>query len=400
MTDAAPLFGAALVAGATCARVYRGGVTLNDHAVAAMVTGCIAIWPIVWLGAVQAGAAHPLLAAVLAVGAVSQYGLFHVLDQRRDAGPSIWVARLAQPAYAFSLWTGLLLILHAPWAILHGGSVLWPGRLLWIPATLALWGTAWTYLAGRAVRRYTLPLATLPRPVRVVHLSDVHASPTMRRADLFAMVARTNAQRPDLVVVTGDLVMPFSEDEHDALLDALASIEAPTICCPGNHDLPIRDRLRDELAARGVRLLVDERVVIDVGEAKVEVVGVDFHWVDAKNHLGAALAALPPAHGAQARLLLAHDPRLFRWVPEGRFDLVLSGHTHGGQVGTDMFGVPWSVLRPMGVLDQGWWRRGATRLYVHRGNWQTGLPPRMGIASEVVAVDLGGEGEGPTARPA
>jgi predicted MPP superfamily phosphohydrolase len=82
--------------------------------------------------------------------------------------------------------------------------------------------------------------------------------------------------------------------------------------------------------------------------------------------------------------LLAHDPRLFAWVPDGRFDLVLSGHTHGGQVGTDMFGVPWSVLRLFGVYDQGAFRRGATHLWVHRGNWHTGLPPRMGIATEVV----------------
>ena len=126
---------------------------------------------------------------------------------------------------------------------------------------------------------------------------------------------------------------------------------------------------------------------------RLEVVGVNFHWTEARDRLLSALGRLPPAPGAHARVLLAHDPRLFRWVPEDRFDLVLSGHTHGGQVGADMFGVPWSVLRPLGVHDQGWWRRGRSLLYVHRGNWYTGLPPRMGIAGEIALFRLGAPGE-------
>jgi hypothetical protein len=133
-------------------------------------------------------------------------------------------------------------------------------------------------------------------------------------------------------------------------------------------------------------MLVDRAAVLSVRGIRVELVGVDFHWRDAREHLDRALAALPPAP-ADLRVLLAHDPRLFRWVPEDRFHLVLSGHTHGGQFGTDMFGIPWSVLRLFGVYDQGWWTRGPCRLYVHRGNWDTGLPPRMGIAGEVVVIE-------------
>ena len=53
-----------------------------------------------------------------------------------------------------------------------------------------------------------------------------------------------------------------------------------------------------------------------------------------------------------------------------------------------MFGIPWSVLRLPGFYDQGFFEKGDTRLYVHRGNWHTGLPPRMGVAAEIVLFEL------------
>ncbi|MDP6932480.1 MAG: phosphodiesterase, partial [Myxococcota bacterium] len=181
--------------------------------------------------------------------------------------------------------------------------------------------------------------------------------------------------------------MPFAEEEHGFLVDALGSIEAPVFCCAGNHDLPVLDRLVEELEAVGAPLLVDESRSVRLGQDVVEVVGVNFHWRDARGELLAAIEGLPPT-SAGYRILMAHDPRLFGWVPEGRFDLVLSGHTHGGQVGTNMFGIPWSVLRLFGVYDQGFFHRGPSRLYVHSGNWFTGLPPRMGIAGEVAVHRL------------
>lgn len=381
--------GGVVVAGATVARVYRGGTTLNDHAVAAVVTGCVAIYPLLWVGAVGAGvsgAAAAALGAVLGVAAVSLYGLFHVLDRRRDAGGLMWLARLSQPAFAFSLWCGLLLMLRAPYAAWTGASVLWPGAWLALPAGLAVWGYAWTFL-GHREREHDVPVARLPGAFRIAHLSDVHASPTMRRVDLDRLIARTNATEADLVVVTGDLIMPFSEDDHDFLVEALAALRAPTLVCLGNHDLPVADRLIAGLGRVGIRTLVDEAAVVSSRGVDVEVVGVNFHWRDARGNLTRALEALPP-RPAHARVLLAHDPRLFAWLPEGRFDLMLSGHTHGGQVGTDMFGVGWSVLRPLGVYDQGSFCRGGTRLWVHRGNWHTGLPPRMGVATELVVHRL------------
>ncbi len=390
---------ALLVAAGTVARVYRGGTTLNDHAVAAVVSGCVAVYPVLWGGALGSGIQGPALWAlggVLLSGMLGIYALFHVLDLRRDPGALIGLARLSQVAYAFSLWMGLLLILRAPLVLAAGGglaALCWPGLWGLLPLGLALWGAFWTYSQGEIVREHRIPISTLGgSELRLVHLSDLHVGPTMRRQELRRLFQQTNALSPDLVVITGDLLMPYSEQAHDFLLDELRSLRSPVLCCPGNHDLPVLERFRQELDEVGTPLLVDEARVVEVGGRRVEVVGVNFHWTEARARLLETLHRLPPAPGVHARVLLAHDPRLFRWVPGDRFDLVLSGHTHGGQVGTDMFGLPWSVLRPLGVHDQGFWKKGRALLYVHRGNWTTGLPPRMGIAGEIVLLRLGAEG--------
>ena len=381
------------LAGDTLRRVWRGGTTLNDHAVAAVVLGCFGIYPVLAWGAERAGVLGPALGLALAAGAVGIWGLFWVLDQRREAGPvGMGLARLSQLAYAMSLWTGLLLLLRAPVALALGAPLCWPGPLLALPLGLAAWGLCWTWARRFTLRRLRLPLDG-PGRLRVVQLSDLHASPVMRADHLDRLVDRVAALTPDLVVVTGDLVMPFSEQHHPQLLRALARLRAlaPVAAVPGNHDLPVAAVLGDELAALDVHWLVDQRCRLTLGADRVpvELVGLDFRWTGLDAQLAAVLAAAPPVPAA-ARLLLAHDPRVFRHVPPGRFTLVLSGHTHGGQVGLQMFGLRGSLLGLFGVADHGLFQRPGARMWVHAGNWHTGLPPRMGVAPELVVVDLAG----------
>lgn len=395
---------AAALALLTLVHVYRGGTTLNDHVVAAVVTGTHAVYPLLAWGAADAGA--PGLAGVCGaamLGNLGVWGLFFVLDRRREAGPLMPLAWLSQPAHAFSLWTGLLLCF---WIPVTGGArlltadlghPLWPGAWLLGPAALAVLGSTWTAL--RSNRRTTLRVPSGRRPLRVVHLSDLHASPVMQGPDLRRLVARANAERPDLVAITGDLLMPFSEQEHGYLLDALAGLAAPTVVVPGNHDLPVAETLAAELRALGLTWLADGATTLSLGVGRVEVVGMDFRWRGAEAHLAEVLAAHPPAEGVDHRLLLVHDPRVFRFVPPGRFDLVLSGHTHGGQLGLDLPGLHGSALGLLGAYDGDRFERDGTVLYVHRGNWHTGWPPRMGIAGELAVIDLGPAGEGRPGAP-
>ena len=386
---------------ATLRLVWRGGTTWNDHLVAVFVFLCLAVYPLTWVGARTAGADHPALWAALLLGVWGLWVLFHVLDQRREMhGWRVPVA-LSQVAYASALWGGLAwwiwwagcgVVSLGTGALVDLTTWMWPGWLLLVPLALSIWGTAFTVLAKDTVRVHTLDAWHGHRSLRIVHLSDLHCSPNTTSRDFARTAAAVRSLAPDLILATGDLVMPFSEDNHGWLLDFLGGFDVPVFACAGNHDLPVADTLGEALAARGVGWLRDRAEVVEInrpdGVLKVELVGVDFVWTDLAGHLLRLLDDLGPSPEADARLLLMHDPRAFDAVPEGRFDLVLSGHTHGGQVGTDMFGWPGSPLGWAGLYDQGLFERTGARLHVHRGNWHFGLPPRMGIATEVVAVDL------------
>ncbi len=406
--DATVCVASIVATAATLRHVWRGGTTLNDHAVAAVVAGCLAVYPTMWLGGRLAGSANTVLWGCCLLGVASIWVLFAVLDTRREQDRLRWAVMLSQVAYAYSLWLGLFVLLWWVVATILWGvgayhptvtSFLWPWPLFLLAGGLATWGLSWTWWSRDTVRRVSLPTWHGARAFRVVQLSDLHASPTTTGRDLRRTLGIARSLAPDLIVITGDLVMPFSERNHAFLLDALAEVGLPMAVCPGNHDLPVADVLARELGALGIHWLADERTVVSIDRGdhvlKVEVVGVDFVWKKLADHVDRVIDAMPRIDPVDGRLLLLHDPRGFPGVPAHRFDLVLCGHTHGGQVGTDMFGWPGSVLGAFGLYDQGYFEREGARMWVHRGNWHLGLPPRMGIGSEVLVVDFmpgGGSG--------
>jgi uncharacterized protein len=80
---------------------------------------------------------------------------------------------------------------------------------------------------------------------------------------------------------------------------------------------------------------------------------------------------------------MLHDLGAFKHVSRGEGDLVLSDHTHGGQVGLLSLGLQWTILRSLSSIpDHGLWTRGPDRLYVHRGQGHYGFPLRIGVPSE------------------
>lgn len=352
--------------------VYAVGRTLNDHFVAAVVSGCMGFYGfhLLWCPGRW----------IWVAGGVGIWGLFFAIH--RDRAPA-WM-RLAlgwpsQLAYAFALWGGLAWLIRLPLALLFDWDWMWASWWLGPPAVLAVLGTAQATRTRESLHR-------IPGlPGRLVQLSDLHASALMNHDELGPLIDRVNALEPRVVVITGDLVMPFSEADHGYLLQELGRLQAPVLCCPGNHDLPVLERLIDGLRGVGGELLVDEARDVD----GFYIAGVDFHWQDAQAQLQRGLMSLPPTPPDHFRVLMAHDPRLGAWLSSD-WDLVLSGHTHGGQVGTNMLGIRRSMLGLLGVRDQGWFplgEDGPMRHYVHAGNWFIGLPPRMGICGEIAVFD-------------
>jgi predicted MPP superfamily phosphohydrolase len=248
----------------------------------------------------------------------------------------------------------------------------------------------WWGLTRLAVRRLEVPLAGLPTALdgfTIAHLSDLHLDLVHGKRWLASVVQRTNGLSPDLIAITGDLaegsVAQFGKD-----VEPLRELSAPhgVFFVTGNHeyfhDLAGWMKLLPEL---GVRVLRNKRVAVPHGREGFDLAGVDDHDGGriAPGHgpdLEKALEGRDPAHPV---VLLAHQPRIMAEASRLGVDLVLSGHTHGGQIW------PFSYLV---YLQQPFVRglkvRGKTRLYLSSGTGFWGPPMRLGTTAEIALITL------------
>jgi predicted MPP superfamily phosphohydrolase len=269
----------------------------------------------------------------------------------------------------------------------------------WIPYALAAIGMAQSLSsrrdvvelvvgdgdAGEKVKPHRVGDYRRARPLRIVQITDPHLGTFMPISRLRAISERAVEQQPDLVLLTGDFLTMESQSDPTVLSDALAplkSLEGKAFACLGNHDLEAPDTVKSALADAGVRLLVDESIEVDTAAGQVQLLGVDFYWRGRDKRLPEICRAHPRAAGA-LRIMLLHDPAAFRHVPSGEADLVMSGHTHGGQLGLVSLGLSWTLIRAFSKSpDHGLWARGPDRLYVHRGTGHYGFPLRLGVPAE------------------
>ena len=383
-----------VVGALTLRALFGGGHTWNDHMLATAVMGCFGVYALLGLGALHAlsGRSQGLNLLALGLGVALLYPLFWALDAGADRGSGLlwWLVLASQPAYAFCFWSFLMLVPHAVWAWLRGGSPVWPGRWLLVPLALSVWGLVWVLGPWAQVREHRVVVDDLPGVVRLVHLSDFHYGPDLPELQLRAQLDKAMATQPDLIVVTGDLVDPFSDDPgaHDGLLEALDDLPVPLLICPGNHDTPYWELFRLELEAVGATVLDDEATVVPIRGTAVQVLGAGFRWGGVRASTEALLSAHPRLDGANLRILISHEPRVAEKAPADSFDLALAGHTHGGIPALDFLGWRVSALRLSGWLDQGFFDLPGGLLYVSEGSWIAGMPPRIGTAPEVAVFEL------------
>ncbi len=262
------------------------------------------------------------------------------------------------------------------------GSRAWPGRAAY---------ACWLARGGARGERVELTVPGLPAAadgLRIVQLSDFHAGPFLDEAALQPVLDLARSFEPHLLALTGDFI---TDTVDDARLLGRAFAEIPALlgkfAVYGNHDY--RGRREGELTAwlrrQGVRALRNEHVVIGHGGARVLLAGLE----DIEESRGADLqAALRCSDGREhVRVLLCHHPDVVDALPPGAFHLVLSGHSHGGQI----------VLPLLGPLARGWLPRrvrgdfdlpGGGRLHVNRGIGVLVAPWRVGAQAEVTCVTL------------
>jgi predicted MPP superfamily phosphohydrolase len=318
----------------------------------------------------------------------------HSLSLVRPAmRPLAYRALVSWPSAWFSAGT----LLALPWAIAIGLG--FEPLAAWLPYLVALVGVAQSLSArreevdlvvadghaGDAVRRHPRGEARVERPLGIVQITDPHLGPFMSVRRLRRICERAVAKRPDLVFLTGDFLTMESQRDQTILANALSplrALEGRVFACFGNHDHEAPDVVRAALEQAGVRLLVDAAEVVETAAGRVQVLGMDFHFRARKKRMLDVCERYPRVPGV-LRIVLLHDPGAFRHLPPGEADLVLSGHTHGGQVGLVSLGLPWTMLRLlMNAPDHGFWAHASNRLYVHRGTGHYGFPLRLGVPAE------------------
>jgi len=272
--------------------------------------------------------------------------------------------------------------------VAHLGPAAMPVWLALVPYAMALYGTSF---GARVLRRerVTIPVAGLPagwRGARIVQLSDLHSGRHITRQRLEAIARRAARLKPDLVVVTGDIVHNSPAFAPQAA-EAIASIPTKhgVFACLGNHDFWAgADAVDRELERAGVRVLRNDGVLLDRGGDGLWLCGVDDVW-SGRFDLRAALRGRPEG---TATVLLAHQPNTWPLAQELGVQLQLSGHTHGGQVALLWLHRSLSLARFITPFVAGLYRAGRSYLYVNRGAGSVMPMVRLGARPEVTELTL------------
>ena len=238
-----------------------------------------------------------------------------------------------------------------------------------------------------AIERQEIYLRRLPvglHGLRLVHLSDFHYGPLTDSKHLERAVKAANDLRPDVIVLTGDYI---SQDRIYAApcAELVGRLRARfgVYAVLGNHDHWTDAALiADLFQAEGIKVLVNEGLRLDLKGESFWLAGVDDTMVGLED-LPLALAG---SSDDEMKLLLAHNPIILRRAARAGVDLVLSGHTHGGQV--TLRPEKNRSGRPRRRLLRGLGRRGNTQIYVTRGLGTVVLPIRYGCPPEVSVLEL------------
>ena len=207
---------------------------------------------------------------------------------------------------------------------------------------------------------------------RIVHITDIHYKGN--RPYLKKVIETVNTLSPDFVCFSGDLVEKATYVKE--ALEILSSIQRPVYGVPGNHDYSSGasfDRIAQYCQSTGGAWLLNQETLSQDGQ--IQIIGAIGNQPQ-----------LPPLKQAIKRLLLVHYP-LFVDQLEGSFDLVLAGHSHGGQFRLPFWGalvLPYSV----GSYDLGLFQTKAGPLYVNPGIGTFSLPVRSWCRPEITVIEL------------
>jgi predicted MPP superfamily phosphohydrolase len=244
------------------------------------------------------------------------------------------------------------------------------------------------FRGGLGVTAQRIWLSDLPegfRGFRILQLSDIHHSLFVPLDQVAAVVELSNRLKPDLVALTGDFVS-YSRSSIEPVAEILGGLRARAgvLAVLGNHDFRVgADAIERALRRRRIQVLRNRNRLLHRRGDTLYLAGVDDYGYGAD--LGEALRGIPEDG---AKILLAHNPRLVTAAACRGIGLMLSGHTHGGQVNLPLLGTVYGRSPERMRFKMGWDRLGATQIYVSRGIGTIVLPLRWRCPAEVPLLEL------------
>lgn len=326
--------------------------------------------------------------AVVAVCVLAFSTLFLNFSHAIDRFP-MWLARVCYEVGNTSVFVLLYLVilfllmdlgrlLHiVPKTVLYAN---WYTAAAVTVLMVAVFAAGYANYMHKARHSVALPTAKVKaKGVKLVMMSDLHLGYHNNRKELARWVDMVNAERPDIVLLAGDVVdgslRPLREEDMAA---ELRRIKAPVYACLGNHEYYAGiDGSLDFYREAGITLLRDSAATV----GGITIVGRDDRSNRRRKSLGALMRGVDTSRYV---ILLDHQPYHLEQAERAGVDFQLSGHTHHGQ----MWPISW-ITESVYEDAYGPWRRGGTRYYVSSGIGIWGAKFRIGACSEYVVATVG-----------
>jgi predicted MPP superfamily phosphohydrolase len=264
-----------------------------------------------------------------------------------------------------------------------GGIWNWLGAAALFGEALLAYGV---FIETHRLRVTTYREELRPHPsvwMKIAFLSDFHAGGSMGKDWWERVATETAALAPDVIVLGGDYVVESFDTINELL--PLTQLRAPlgVFFLLGNHDFLDRpEDIRSWLVDKGFADLTNRSITVHRDGRDLEIQGLDDHWYGAPQDFERTSPAI-------AHLLIAHEPDALLDLEEGKTDLMLAGHTHGGQVRVPGIGALWVPTNIGRKVSGGPVRLNGVRALISRGLGQSAWEPRLGARPEIVIVEAG-----------
>lgn len=238
------------------------------------------------------------------------------------------------------------------------------------------------------INYYTVPAGNpaVVRPFRIVHITDLHVCSWNKPSNLARIVEIINGVKPDYVLMTGDYVSHYREliPGCAKMLSGLKPIKK-VIGTSGNHDWWVDcEYMSACLEKNGVIMLSNKFLRENDNEADLCFIGIDDIYTGHDN-IEKTFRDVPKN---SYKILLSHSPDVIETAKEKNIDIVLAGHTHGGQVRLPIIGAVYIPSKYGRKYAQGWFNDGNTKMFVNRGLGSIFPPIRFLCKKEIVVMEI------------